>query len=337
MNAPIRSEFLLRRRAGIGGSDVAAIMGLSPWKTPLDVFQAKTSEDPADDTMSEPAYWGIVLEDVVAQEFAKRTSRKVQRVNQQLHHPEHEWMVANIDRAIVTPGSRTRLGDDGRLLGADGILECKTASAYKAGEWGRDGDDDAIPVHYAAQGMWYLAVTGLPYCDFAALIGGQKFVTKRIERDDETIAVLIEQCRAFWFDHVVARKPPDPINGTDALKLFPVDNGNSIEANEAALIAYNDAVVLRTQIEQAKTELEARISTIKTCMGEASELTLDGRKLLSWKKAEDTIKTNWKATADQIKGWMIDNGIEDGVSAVREIIDDNTESITGSRRFVFAK
>lgn len=324
MNAPVRSEFLLRRRYGIGGSDVAAIMGLSPWKTPLDVYFAKAGETQPDDTMSEPAYWGTVLEDVVAQEFSKRANVKVQRVNQQLRHPQHEWMVANIDRAIITPGSRVRLGDNGLLLGADGILECKTASAYKAGEWGRDGDDDAIPVHYAAQGMWYLAVTGLPYCDFAALIGGQKFVTKRIERDEDTIAVLIEQCRAFWFDHVMARKPPAPINGTDVTKLFPTDNGQQVEANEAALIAYNAALLLRDQITQAQAELEAQLDTLKTLLGECSELATQGRKLASWKRSKDGTTTDWKAVAA-------------ACNANKDLIAAHTTTRPGARRFVFTK
>lgn len=335
MNA--RQDWLTRRQAGIGGSDVAAILGISPWKTPLDVYNSKVEPVAADEEMSEAAYWGIVLEDVVAREYATKTVSKIQRINDLVRHPEHPWAIANLDRVIVTPGSRARLDDAGRLLGADGLLECKTASAYKASDWGRDGDDDAIPVHYAAQAMWYLAVTGLPWCDFATLIGGQRFVTKRVERDEETIAVLLEKCRAFWFDHVQARRPPEPSNVDDVLKLFSADDGTTIEANEDLLIAYNEAVVYRQQIETAEEELAKRTETIKLALKSASALAINGKPLVTWKKAKDSTKTDWQATAHDLKGWMIDNKIENGVDVVRDIIDQNTKTVEGSRRFLFAK
>jgi putative phage-type endonuclease len=334
MNA--RQEWLQRRQTGIGGSDVAAILGISPWKTPLDIYRSKV-EPVQLDAMSEAAYWGTVLEDVVAREFAQRTGTKVQRVSQIIRHPEHDWMIANIDRAIVTPGTVARIDKAGILRGADGLLECKTASAYKASDWGREGDDEAIPVHYAAQAMWYLAVTGLPWCDFATLVGGQKFVTKRVERDEATIEAIFERCRAFWFDNVLARKAPEPINADDVTNLFPADDGSTVEANEDLLIAYNEAVVLRQQIDAAEKDLEKRVQAIKLGLGGASALAINGKPLITWRKAKDSTKTNWQATADQIKGWLIEQDIEGGVDAVRTIIDANTATVEGSRRFVFAK
>ena len=77
-----------------------------------------------------------------------------------------------------------------------------SSRAYKAGEWGRDGDDDAVPLHYQAQCMWYLGITGQPWCDVAALIGGQRLVIRRIHRDDETIAAMLERADDFWHRHV---------------------------------------------------------------------------------------------------------------------------------------
>lgn len=334
MNA--REEWLKRRQAGIGGSDVAGILGISPWNTPLDIYLSKV-EPQAEEDMSEPAYWGTVLEDVVAAEHATRTGHKVQRVNALIRHPAEPWMIANIDRAIVTPGSRARLDDAGRLLGADGLLECKTSNAFKASDWGRDGDDEAIPTHYAAQGMWYLAVTGLEWIDFSCLIGGQKFVTKRLVRDEDTIKAITERCRAFWFDHIQARKPPEPVNAADVTTLFPSDNGQAVEATEDLLIAFNESKVLREQIEQAEAQLEQRILAMKLAIGEASALATQGKTLVTWKKAKGASKTDWKAAADQIKGWMIEQSIEGGVDAVRAIIDDNTSETEGSRRFLFAK
>ena len=87
-----RAAWLEGRRTGIGGSDVAAVLGLNPWKTPLDVWNDKLglSEDKG---MSEPAYWGTVLEDTVAREFQQRTGMKVQKVTHQFVDPECDWMI----------------------------------------------------------------------------------------------------------------------------------------------------------------------------------------------------------------------------------------------------
>ena len=192
MNAPDRIQWLARRQSGIGGSDVAGILGLSPWATPLDVYLSKV--EPAEDRdLGEPAYWGNVLEAVVADEYAKRTGQILAAVPELLRSVDHEWMVANIDRAI---GGGSEVVD-GVLINADGLLECKTASAFKGSTWGRDDDDDAVPVHYAAQAMWYLAVTGHEWIDVACLIGGQRFVQKRITRDEDTIGAMIERCSVF--------------------------------------------------------------------------------------------------------------------------------------------
>lgn len=337
MNAPTHEEFLARRRAGIGGSDVPAILGLSPWRSPLDVYLAKVEPDQVNQDAGEPAYWGTVLEDVVAREFGLRTGAKVQRVNAQLRHPSVPCLIANIDRAIVTPGSRARLDADGVLRGADGILECKTANAFKASDWGRDGDDEAIPVHYAAQAMAYLAVTGLPYCDFAVLIGGQRFVTKRIERDEAVIREIEERVAAFWADHVELRVPPPAQTAADISKLFPSDDGQVVEATEDVLIAFNEAVALREQIERAEADLDERLNAMKLAIGEASGIGINGRAIVTWKKAKGSARTDWKKAADQIKGWLIENEVEGGVDAVRSIIDRATTETDGSRRFVFVK
>jgi putative phage-type endonuclease len=338
MNAPTRAEFLERRRSGIGGSDIPAILGISPWRTPLDVYRAKVEpQQDADDEQSEPAYWGTVLEDVVAREYAMRTGARIQRVNTQLRHPRVDCMVANIDRAIVLPGTRARLDAQGLLVGATGILECKTANAFKASDWGRDGDDEAIPVHYAAQGMAYLSVTGLPYCDFAVLIGGQRFVTKRLERDEAVIREIEQRVAAWWADHVEARIPPPPQNAEDITALFPSDNGETVEADEQLLIDFNEAVAMREQIERLETDLEQRVNAMKLAIGEASAIGINGRPIVTWKRSKGSSKTDWKKAAHDIKGWLIEQQIDGGVDAVRALIDAATTETEGVRRFVFVK
>ena len=327
MNAHDRAAWLAARKTGIGGSDIAAILGLSPYRTAVDVFLDKTGQTP-DHEPNEAMFWGTVLEDVVAKHYQDTTGNKVQRIREMMRHPQHDWMLANIDRAIVIPGSRARF-DGGKLLGASGILECKTASAYKAGEWGRDGDDDAIPTDYAAQIMWYLAITGLEWADAAVLIGGQRYLVKRIERDDDTIKGMIERAEAFWFKHVVEGITPEPTNGDDAFKLFPTDAGHSIEANPKTLELLGRAQELKAQIAALEEELEGDkkkgtagvLGSLKAYMRDASAIVLGNTTLATWKAAKGSNRIDWQAIAH-------------AAGATPEQIAAHTTTTPGSRRFL---
>jgi len=125
-----RETWLEYRKQGIGGSDVAAIAGLNPWRSPMAVWLEKTGQiEPQKE--NEAMYWGAALEDIVAQEFSKRTGLKVHRKNFMLQHPEYPFMLANIDREILDP-------DKGR-----GILECKN---YKRIQYKRLGKTERSPI-----------------------------------------------------------------------------------------------------------------------------------------------------------------------------------------------
>lgn len=95
---PSRDAWLAARRSGIGGSDIAAICGLSPYQTPYDVWLDKLGQGEEVDPNSPGIYWGTVLEDVVAREYAQRTGAKVQRVNTMMRHPEADFALAKINR-----------------------------------------------------------------------------------------------------------------------------------------------------------------------------------------------------------------------------------------------
>ena len=149
MTEQARAEWLAQRRTGIGGSDVAAILGLSKYRSPLDVYKDKIGETP-DGEQSQAAYWGTKLEDVVAREFQERTGLKVQRVNRQLSR--EGWMHANIDRAVVNHAisgtvriqGEAKQAETGRLLTTDAILECKTASSFIADQWGPSQEAEIV-------------------------------------------------------------------------------------------------------------------------------------------------------------------------------------------------
>jgi putative phage-type endonuclease len=178
-------QWLAHRREGIGGSDIAKVVGLSRWGNALTVYADKIgTAEPQE--QNELMYWGHQLEDVVAREFAHRTGLKVRRVNAILQHPEHSWALANIDRMILCP-------ERGK-----GILECKNVGFFQTKDWRNEDDEIKMPDEYLLQVQWYLAVTGLPHGYGAALIGGQRFVFTEVERDEELCAYLLKIGGEFW-------------------------------------------------------------------------------------------------------------------------------------------
>ncbi|MFB4347751.1 YqaJ viral recombinase family protein [Bacillus sp. BR_7] len=248
------TQWLQARTQGIGGSDVSAIAGLNKWKSAVQVFLEKTQAIEKEDIQSEAAYFGNVLEEVVAKEFAKRTDLKVQRRNAILQHPEYPWMLANVDRLIV-----------GEKVG----LECKTASEYLKKEW----EDEEVPAAYLLQCQHYMAVTGYEAWWIAVLIGGNKFVHKKIERDEELIQYLIDIEKDFWLNNVEKNEPPI-FDGSDAstelLKhLYPesiADSFVSLGKQEELLIEARDQVdreikVLQEQKAEYENKIKAKLGT----------------------------------------------------------------------------
>lgn len=192
-------DWLKERQKGIGGSDVGAILGVNKWKTPFQVYLEKTEEITEINDQSEAAYWGDQFEEVVAKEFEKRTGKKVRRDRRHFQHIDYPFMVANIDR---------------RVVGENAILECKTANQFLAKEW----DSEEIPDSYLLQVQHYLAVTGAEKGYIAVLIGGQKFIWKEIERDEELIGMMIEKEKEFW--DLVQNKIPPALDGSSAAEKY---------------------------------------------------------------------------------------------------------------------
>jgi putative phage-type endonuclease len=245
------------RSKGIGGSDAAAVLGLSKYKSPLELYLEKIGELDSDIPDNDAMYWGRTLEEIVAQEYAKRTGNKVRRVNRVLQHNEHSWMLANIDREIIS--------DRGR-----GVLECKTANAWLTSEW----DDGQVPDAYLLQLMHYLAVTGRQWGSIAVLIGGQKFIIQDFERDDELIEMMIEKERAFWEDHVLKRITPEYGVVSSALmsKLYPQSTGRSIEiADDAIGDAIRDYIDARELEKEQKDRKDTAKAVIQGAMQDAAK------------------------------------------------------------------
>lgn len=229
-----RDEWLEARRSGIGGSDAAVILGFNSWKSPFQLFLEKTG-GPLEEVNNEAIYWGNKLENTVAEEFQIRTGKKVRRMNKMLRHPEHNFMTANLDRVVV--GEKT-------------FLECKTASAFKAGEW----EGDEVPAAYICQVQHYMAVTGYEKCYIAVLIGSNKFVWKEIKRDQELINIMIEREKAFWENHVLTEIPPE-IDGSNAAVEF-ISNRYKENPGEVVMLDAEKEKIIEA-LDNVKAEIRA--------------------------------------------------------------------------------
>lgn len=284
----LTAEQIEARRAGIGGSDAAAVCGLSRWKSPMDVYLDKIGALP-DLEESEAMYWGSKLESAVAARFAEDHPEFVVVPDLgSFTHVKHKFMKALPDALLMeadSPGDYT--------VG----LEIKTASAFKAKEWG----EDEVPIEYLIQCQHYMAVLDLPKWYLAVLIGGQTYREYEVERDDELIATLIEREAAFW--KLVQDKTPPAIDGSKAsgevLKfLYPADavieealtlperidfDGKDTSTEDLATVR----IQIKAEIADAEKRLALIDNTFKALLGE-HERGFAGAFEVTWKPVTST-------------------------------------------------
>lgn len=190
-----KEEWLKWRRKGIGGSDVAAAMGISRWKTTYELYQEKCGISPVIDEENNEAAKeiGTALEDTVRLLFERKTGLKTKKVKVMYRHPLYPWMQADLDAVVEL--------EDGRR----GILEIKTSHPGKKGEWSNDG----VPYEYELQVRHYLAVLDMDFCFIACLfLGEYEPIIRFISRDLDAEAEIIRAERHFWCDFVLARIEP---------------------------------------------------------------------------------------------------------------------------------
>lgn len=279
-----RAEWLELRQSGIGGSDVAAIIGVSPYATAYDIYQSKT-QPLSEEDMNEFAYWGTVLEDVVAREFSKRSGLKIQKVNFLMRHPEHRWAIANIDRAII---NRDVSGNvrfkDGKLT-TDQIVEIKTASEYVGKNWGNE-DSDEVPDQYQCQAQWYMGVTGVEVCHMAVLIGGNKYRQYKIERHQDFIDYLFEQAESFWVNNVLAGVEPDATTLQNAKDKYPRHNPDTtldVEPDSETAKAFEHYESLKAREKEVEAALELAQTDLICQIQDNEALAIDGEVVATYK------------------------------------------------------
>lgn len=280
-----REDWLRLRQSGIGGSDISAIMGFNPYKTAYDLYHDKINDVVAD-AQSDAAYWGTILEDVVAKEYALRNDCKVQKVNYMIRHPKFDFALANIDRAVINPSisGNVRL-KDGKLT-TDKLLEVKTASEYMKNVWG-DEASDQVPDNYNLQCQWYMGITGVDECDLALLLGGNKYRQYNIKFDAELFEIMIDEAQHFWVNHVLARVEPTPTTLANAKQKYATSTPDSvlnIAFDDDAVIAVVDRYIeLKEQEKELKDKLEQAQTDVINLIEDNEALTIDGELVMTYK------------------------------------------------------
>ena len=270
-----REQFLAERRSGLGGSDIGAILGLSKYKTPVQVWLEKTGR--ADDQeASLPMRFGSFAEDFVASEYEKRTGRIVQRFSSMLRHPTAP-LIGHVDRLVVPDGAKS--ASFRREIRTDTGLECKTASSYEVSspDWGEEGTDQ-IPAGYLVQCAAYMALTGCSRWDLAVLFGNHEFRVYRLLRDLELEAEIIARASEWWERHVIHGDMPDPSTIEDVRALYKGVTDQTIVADESLLAWARVAEDAAAKAKQYETVAESAKTHLLAAMGEASVLRLSGNR-----------------------------------------------------------
>jgi putative phage-type endonuclease len=288
-----REDWLGKRRSGVGGSDVAALLGHSKTRGAYAVYASKVAPvDVQPHHNDEAAHWGNVLEPVVAAEFSSRTGYAVHEGKFLARSTRWPWLLATVDRwvstATPTGFSNTPTGREFANHYADAILEVKTQSAFKAHEW----SGGQVPDWVLDQVQHYLAVTGFERAWVAVLVGGQAYQHVEVPASPDYQAAIVEATTLFWHDHVLKGREPEP----DGLDATTDAIGQRFSTGGAEPISLDDDVeaqtwlrtyrMLKQQHRAAGENLQAAENWLKQRMGQAEVATLAGLPAMTWKVHE---------------------------------------------------
>ena len=276
-------DWLEYRRRGIGGSDAAAILGISPFATARDLYYDKLKIVPFDDSESNwvAKKMGHLLEDLVAEIFHVKTGYHIYQIKKMFYHPEHAFMLADIDYFVELPGGQTA------------ILEIKTTNYNAKDHWWSVDGQEIVPLNYEAQGRHYMAVMNIDQVFYCCLYGNNEdeVIIRHIDRDLDYEAELIALEQDFWENHVLTGTPPPYTEDGDLIinsvrrHFGPADLSApelTLEGNMTLLIPrYLELQTLRNAQKRNYESIEAEMRRLQGCivaeMGRSCTAVCQGR------------------------------------------------------------
>lgn len=301
---PSRDEWLAARRQGIAATDVPAILGISPWKSPVAVYAEKLGLV-EDQTETRAMRLGRAAEPALLREYEIETGRRAVLSSSLYRHPD-----VNL---LGTP-------DAFEVIDPDGI-ELKTSR--RADGWGEPGTDD-VPSHYLVQVAVYMALLERPRWYVAALIAGSDFRIYEVRRDMELEGVILEAAARFWKDNVLAQVPPD-LDGSESARAivsarYPRNLVPLRPARPDESLLVDELGAARAGLDAAEEKVNRLETCLKESIADADGIEGDGFKL-TWRATKGRTTTDWKALIADAK-------------VPSEIVLRHTTTTPGSRRFL---
>jgi putative phage-type endonuclease len=280
-----RDEWLAERRNGLGASDVPALLGLSPYSTPWQVWVSKVTDAP-EVVGTEPMRWGQVLERSILNEWTGRENYLAGPLGQAWQHPQHEWARCTPDGVLLAaapfmdPGLSVDLWYEAEPWA---VVEVKNVRSG-ADEWDRG---ETVPPYIVAQVQWQMFVTGLERGFVVALIGGNRLHVHELAADPAVHAEMFRVARDWWASHVVAGEPPQVEAADNALlaSLWPTSVEKAVEVDPELIVELRAARAAAKVAEARKDEAEARL---KAALGDADTAVCDGRVAATWRTQSST-------------------------------------------------
>lgn len=263
MNAPVEG-FLAQRQKYIGGSDIAAILGISPYKTATDLWLDKIRPPVENGQNAAAKRRGTRLEPYIVDMIEEEHGLKVVKRNQRYVDPDVPFFAAEVDAETANEN-----------------IEIKTVHPFKAREWG-ELETDQLPVYYVAQVQWQMGIHRRERTHVFALIGDE-LRRYLVERDEETIDALRERALEFWERYVLPKLQP-PLDYADRKtldtlkRMYPGTDGSTLAAN--AMQEHWRAVLEQAKEMVAKYEavVEGAKAHLLSEMGAAALLRFDDGK-----------------------------------------------------------
>jgi putative phage-type endonuclease len=318
-----RLEFLRARMAGVGGSDVGALLGVDPYKNAYDVYLEKTREPTADQANNIHMLRGIVLEDLAAQLYSEDTGRKLRKVKQRTH-PDYDWAVVNVDRQI--------LRSNGRGTGAMEIKAPATGGFQRILEEGAQ-------IQHTVQLMWAMFVLGYEWGEFVAINlehGNGPVIHFELERNEPLIENMLDASATFWHEHVEPRVPPVPGNWPyfqAPLEVPALGQGDAhiikVGDDDDAYAAYLDALEAHAWRKQAEEHYESAKLHMLELAGERRIKVVgdEGSVSVFWNAGRTTFDSTRLGACgpidpDKLWAWLKENGL--GVGSLKHLELDLT-------------
>lgn len=257
-----KHEWLLERKRGIGASEAAAILGLNPWCSALDLYLQKKGLSEVQENLAMRV--GTILEPLICDEFTRQTEYQLKDHGQYTiyQHENIPFLRCTLDREILPKNGE-----------GPGALEVKSTSAFNKSAWQDDEGEPEAPLHYRVQNQLQMAVMGWSWGSIAALIGNHEFLHVRQEINPEFIDHLVEKCSEFW-DRVQKGIPPEP-DGSEACaqalkKLYPQEDYEVVELPPESLEWHTSLTIIKQDIKSLESEKRLFENKFRAAIGEAA-------------------------------------------------------------------